>query len=554
MLPITYMKSNIYKYDVSGLGGEGGQDTGHIAFSLNNVGTDQMNLVKTEITSEGAENRAFIKGEEVKSASHFTNEIVNGFKDTYNLFLKYKKDLVSHNGPLRNFERDIVRIILRSTQVYSTFLEASFHPDYLKSGYSRERLINFLWLGLKIRPDFKNTIEFECRDLLRGDIPYFYSCVNSTNLYHSSGMVEKGYFQRPNIESLIAKAQSLNEGDMSAQIEYIKSSLVIQETNKSDIHSLKSNNHFYIFSDQRKKVDPEQFLRISDSIGSHIARKAIFGREDDVIWNGINVNTEKQFKFSPLESSLYDGLLGIGLFYAHLYNVTGKKEYKTLADKSLKTSLGMLFAVDKLSISAFYGYGSYVYVLSNYSFLFNDKSYLIEAKKILNKAIDEVKNDQLLDYLGGSAGLIIMCIHLYKRTGDDYFLNVANHCGEFLLLKSEIQTNGIAWRSAQLEKPITGLSHGLSGFSWAMLALSHFSKESHYKVAYVASMALENSLLNNESKQGVSNWCHGLAGIGMSRTMMSEYSDEKSLRSTVVPSKKLLKPDLDLRIVYVMVI
>src|SRR5699024_7412366 len=137
----------------------------------------------------------------------------------------------------------------------------------------------------------------------------------------------------------------------------------------------------------------------------------ILGEEDDVAWLGINADDEEQFRFSPLEWSLYDGLLGIGLFYAYLYDVIKNEEYKILADKSLKTAVTMLMGTDNKSVSAYYGYGSFVYVLGNFSILFNNHSYLLQAKNMLKKALREVKEDTLLDYLGGSAGLIIVCIH-----------------------------------------------------------------------------------------------------------------------------------------------
>lgn len=541
MLPVSYIKSNVYNHDMSGLGGEAGQATGYMSFVLKNVGTDQMNIVKTEIFSEASKNKAYIEGMEIKETSYFLNEIIEGFTAIYNLFLEQKKFLVSTNGPLYSFNGDRIRVILRSTQIYATFLEASYHPDYLDSGYSRERLINFLWLGIKSRPDFKDAIEFECFDLLNGDIPYFFSYVNSTDLYHSNGKVTAQYFDRSNFESLLEKANSLCEKDMQEQINFLKSSLVIQETNKSKLHSPYVDN-IYIPRKHQDKYNPDQFLTIADSIGGHLTKKAIFGKENDVIWNGINVDTDEQFKFSPLESSLYDGLLGIGLFYAHLYNVMKKEEYKVLAEKTLKTALDMLVATDKMSISTFHGYGSYVYVLGNYSFLFNHPSYLSEAKNILTKAMNELKEDELLDFLGGAAGLIIVSIHLYKNTGDDFFLDIAKHCGEHLLLKSESQKYGIAWRSSQLETPITGLSHGSSGFTWAILALSHFIKKSRYKEAYLAALEFENSLLPTEAENGISNWCHGFSGIGMSRIMMSQYLDDRNLSNFVdVAVKKTIE-------------
>ncbi|MGG1546625.1 type 2 lanthipeptide synthetase LanM family protein [Bacillus paralicheniformis] len=540
MLPVTYIKSSILGFDISGLGGDEGQPTGQHTFTVENVQTDEIKLVKAEAFSEGSKNKPFLDSEKVASASQFSSEIIKGFRDIYSLFLHHKKELLSSNSPLSRFKNDRVRVILRSTQVYSTFLDSSYHPDYLKDGYSRERLINILWVGGKSRPVHQDVIMYECRDIIKGDIPYFYCQTDSVDLYHPLGKVKSDFFEKSNFECLMKKAKSLNKSDMEMQIEFIQNSLAAQYPHYNDSHN-NTNKKNHAFHDQTTGYSPEQFLDVAEIIGDEMKNHAIFGKEDDVTWLGINQNYNDQLAFSPLEFDLYDGLLGVGLFYANLYHVTKKDDYKNIADKALNSALNYAENYPlEFPLSAFYGYGAYAYVLSNFSFIFHCRDYLTQAKKMLNRVLGSIEEDQSLDYLGGSAGLIIVCIHLYKRTGEPYLLDIANRCGKLLVNKKEQQMNGAGWRSNQLDKPLSGLSHGSSGFTWALMALYKFTKNADFKIAFMDSMDYEKSLFNkkeknwldlrdNTERNGNSMWCHGAAGIGMSRIMMGDYTNNVEL-------------------------
>ncbi|MCY7791980.1 type 2 lanthipeptide synthetase LanM family protein [Bacillus haynesii] len=545
MLPVTYIRSNVLGFDISGLGGDKGQPTGQNTFTLENAQTDKIKLVKVEALSEGSKNKPFLENEKVVSPSQFSSEIIKGFRDIYSLFIQHKKELLSSNSPLSRFKNDRVRVILRSTQVYSTFLDSSYHPDYLKDGYSREKLINFLWLGRKSRTTHQDVIMYECRDVIKGDIPYFYCHTDSVDLYHPLGKVKRNFFEISNYECLMKKANSLNKSDMEMQIELIQNSLAAQYPHETDSYNNKTKKIYALHNKTTDYYSPEQFLEVAERIGDEMKNYAIFGKKDDVTWLGINQNYNDQLAFSPLEFDLYDGLLGIGLFYANLYHVTKKEDYKIIADKTLNSALNYTESYPlEFPLSAFYGYGAYAYVLSNFSFIFNCHDYLIEAKKILKRVIGSIEEDQSFDYLGGSAGLIIVCKHLYQKTGESYLIDIANKCGKLLVNKQERQMNGAGWRSNKLDTPLSGLSHGASGFTWALMALYEFTKNEDFKKAFIDSMRYEKSLFNKKEKNwldlrketgryGSSMWCHGAAGIGMSRIMMSDYTNNVELLNEI---------------------
>ncbi|SET33400.1 type 2 lantibiotic biosynthesis protein LanM [Oceanobacillus limi] len=528
MLPVSYIKSNILGFDFSGLGGDEGQDTGHETFSIENTHTDKMKLVKVAAFSEASKNRPFKEDKNI-DVSQFNMEIIKGFQEIYTLLLEHKNELLSSNGPLSPFKNDSVRVILRSTQIYATFIDSSYHPDYLTDGDSRERLVNLLWTAKKNNPDFEDIIMYECRDVLKGDIPYFYCYTNSRDLYHPLGKVKSDYYNISNFDCLMERIGTLSITDMKEQLSFIENSLIAQYSN----HNHQSNETIRDYSNNSPIEllnNTDQFLELAQLVGNDLKNDAIIGEDNDITWLGMNLSMNDQLMFSPVESDLYDGLLGIGLFYANLYRVTQNEENKVLAEKCIQTAVKNL-NYEQLPLSTFYGYGAYAYALGNYSIIFQDKKYLLEAKNILTKSTEQIISDEALDFMGGSAGLIITCINLYKKTGESYLLEIAKTCGESLLLKSEKQATGIAWRSNQLGKPLAGLSHGSSGFSWALAELYSFTNDNKYMEALQESLKYERSLYNKKQqnwldlRDGVEKfnrpmWCHGASGIGMSRLMI----------------------------------
>ncbi|WP_127488973.1 type 2 lanthipeptide synthetase LanM family protein [Paenibacillus ehimensis] len=534
MLPITYIKANFLNFDFSGLGGEEGQPIGQDTFTIENSHTDEMRVVKVQAFSESSKNRPFVEGAEVETASQYGDLIAKGFSKLYRLLLENKHKLLQSSGPLYKFKNDQVRIILRSTQVYSTFIDSSLHPDYIIKGENRERLINFMWLGKVNRPEFADTIMYECHDLLKGDIPYFYCTADSTALFHPIGKVKSDFFPSTSFDYLLERVNSLSSKDLETQLDFIQNSLVSQYASKNDKH-VQARPEVHTSYENFSIMMPDELLAISERIAGIISDKAIYGKDNDVTWLGLSLDIHDQFKFRPLEFDLYDGVLGIGLYYANLYHVTKKDKYKFLAEKCMQTAINHIHSpLADIPVSAFYGYGAFAYVFANYSIIFDDQTYLSQVKYVLDKALSRIEEDHLLDFLGGVSGLIIVCINLYKKTGETYFLDIAKQCGDHLIRKKEIQMVGVGWRTKQVEKPLTGLSHGASGFSWPLLWLYKFTNDQKYEEAYLESMKYEKSLFDKNAEiwldlraeadhHGSAMWCHGSAGIGMSRIMMSEY-------------------------------
>ena len=112
-------------------------------------------------------------------------------------------------------------------------------------------------------------------------------------------------------------------------------------------------------------------------------------------------------------------------------------------------------------------------------------------------------------------------------------------CGDHLLQKAERREPGLAWKNPRFPY-LGGFSHGTAGIAWALLRLARVSGERRFEDAGLAALAYDRSLyvpedrtwrdLRQEKGTVISAWCHGSAGIGLSRLLMGEVLEDPRLR------------------------
>ena len=116
----------------------------------------------------------------VAECFEFEREFIEGFKRIYFIL---KEDLY-----IRNLIRDLnyapIRIIVRPTYVYASFLETLLHPMYLKDYGERIRVLSFIKDAYTKYEVFDSISPFEIKDMMIGDIPYFNAPIS-----------EKGFIQ-----------------------------------------------------------------------------------------------------------------------------------------------------------------------------------------------------------------------------------------------------------------------------------------------------------------------------------------------------------------------
>ncbi len=164
--------------------------------------------------------------------------------------------------------------------------------------------------------------------------------------------------------------------------------------------------------------------------------------------------------------------------------------------------------------------------------------------------VEELANcDDHMDVIQGIAGAIVPLLTLHKMTGAARPLDTARRLGDRLIRRAQPCAGGLGWVGALFPvRPLTGFSHGASGFAWALTELFASTGEHAYAHTALQAVAFERSHFlsasgnwadlrqssRGEKSRGMAAWCHGACGIGMSRLRMQTYL-----------SNEILKEDLD---------
>lgn len=525
--------------DISGLGGRGGQTSVNPLPHWENLGTDGLRLSFERRQLEEVPNRPVLDGERL-SAFDFSQEIEQGFVATYRALLAHRAELLAEAGPLAALRDDEVRIVFRATQFYEAILSQGDHPDYLGDALERELLFDRLWFGID-RTLFPQVclrlLPHERQDLWMGEIPAFTTHVASQDVWTSRGARLEDFFLRSGLAMARARVEHLSEEDLRRQIWYIRGSLTALALNRG------SSFARYTPVDDPPAAGREQLLAHASAIADRVLELAQW-KHGCASWVGLAFGESYGWHLRPLQTDLYSGLPGIVLFLAYAGAVTGREKLRGVAEATLATlrrqmkrrRAGLEF------VGGFDGWGGLLYLWLHLAHLWQQESFLGEAAGMLPR-IEEVSGaDRQMDVVQGSAGAIVPLLSLHRMTGAPEPLDLARRLGDRLLEQARACDGGMGWLGAQYpDRPMTGFSHGASGFAWALTELFAATGESAFAETAMAAVRFERSHFSAEAgnwkdlrtpddRDSMAAWCHGACGIGLSRSCMQPWLDDELIR------------------------
>ncbi|HLR68401.1 MAG TPA: type 2 lanthipeptide synthetase LanM family protein [Virgibacillus sp.] len=529
LLPIQYKPDGSMNVEVSGVGGSKGQYIGKSEYIKDNK-TPNISIEKTNAYMKNKKNRPVINNEIINPA-FYLKYILEGFEKLYKLFLNHKDDLVHDHGLLGRFSNNRIRYIAKNTHVYAKFLKASEHTDYLQHGLERQRLFDLFWNYSNLSSKHFLITHSEVQDLLRGDVPYFYTKINSKSIWNSKGEEITNFLDVSGWDLIKEKIQSLHSLDLMQQKKWITTS----------VSTLTDENIIHRDQELLKKIKGiNNPVQLSDAIGDHVAGEAVWGStENDVTWIGVGMNQDEEVSLSPLSMGLYDGLTGISLFYAYLSMVTERKDFKNLSEGAIKLITNYLtYPENKLGISGFHGYASILYGLS----VINEIHGVPDMEKITESLVKKisplVSKDKSYDVIGGVAGTLMVLIKYWRKSKKPHILELAKKCGDHLITNSTAMNKGRAWMTTHLNIPLGGFSHGVAGIAVALYRLYKATGKPEYLSTCLQAIKYQDSLFNTNTSLwknltdsgGVHKdygWCHGSSGIISAYLEMWELLDKK---------------------------
>lgn len=539
LLPASRFKSGMFNgVEISGIGAHSGQILQQQVYRYENIGTDQMMLVKAQLPLVKSNNRPILNGIEVR-AEEYTDEIVRGFEEMYQLIAQHKEELLAEAGPIQRFKGVNTRVLIRSTQVYAKMLEASLHPSNLADGLDRVQLFDFMWRLAETHPVITQIIHSECKDLLDHDIPYFSSKVDSRDIWDSRGKNFEEYWPVDSFTLVCKQIASMSEEDCQRQINHTRLAMLTLEQSWEMRLADRKNE---IRNPEQPAYSKQQFLEASIKIAEELASTAIWGDDQrTVTWLGTGVDEFGQLRFSPLDFGIYDGSLGLVLYYAYLAKEAGNKSYEQIAKAALNSSMEWLQKPGTIqSGSLFYGYASYCYTFIHLAALWNEPEWLKRALTFLPQLERMMMQDHKWDLMSGTTGILLVSMKLYSATGDQKALQLAVACGTRLVDHAKVLPQGIGWVSDFTKgHPLAGLSHGASGYAFVLTELAMLSGEERFGAAAQKAIQYERTLFSEEHGNWIDlrhagqkypvQWCHGAPGILISRLFMQKHDQDNQM-------------------------
>lgn len=232
------------------------------------------------------------------------------------------------------------------------------------------------------------------------------------------------------------------------------------------------------------------------------------------------------------------------MFLAFLSEVL-KDDYFAVIAKAGLIGMDKIYDLDSINhpVSSFSGIGSLVYLYYNLSVLWDDDNLYQKYEATIDKLEKSIELAEYeTDIIGGLSGIIIMLDNIHKQSKENRLVEMIVRYGEKL---SCLIAN---------EEKLTGFSHGMSGFALAAMIAWNYTGDNKYCRLYRSLISDENAhyncvsgnwedLRDNSTKDSV-YWCHGAAGIALSRHLMSylchEDDRESIARDKSLAIKKLL--------------
>lgn len=544
--------------NISALSGGEGQTCPIQVAKIVDSKTSNMHIEYEYPKSFGKNNLATINGEFI-DPHVFKDSIAEGFSACYRYIVNHIDYVQNFLGKFRYAD---ARYLIRDTQQYSLLLRASYHPTLLQSAADRELFFYSLFKHVDLDDSYrKETTNYEIKDMVLGDIPFFYFKTTGTSLFSSQGDEIKNFFYTDSYSRVIKKLKIMSDEDCDKQKLYILLTLSKTTMVERLIHENQRNMWKHYIN--TISISPEEsYLEGAKLIADSIIEKAVFNKEKtDVNWIGISLGNEEEgiWDIEPLGMYLYDGIAGIAVFFKRLCFLTHEKEYKEISnilDQTLFRYTDMLLENPEYyqnnSVGAFFGEASILYAYEIFYSIDRQKKYMEYAKKHYSIVLNLVNEDKDYDFLLGSCGAIQIILNLYELSKDREYLEKGIEIASNLVNEAAYEDEKVIyWISSQASNALAGLSHGQSGFALVFARLGKLTGDSYYFAIMDKIVNYENQMYSEKAKNwtdkriinGKSNeekgvnpvaWCHGATGILLSRISIYRYVETEDYKKKIM--------------------
>jgi type 2 lantibiotic biosynthesis protein LanM len=468
----------------------------------------------------------------------YKTELLSGFAYAYDQLIIHRHSI------MRSLEYSAselsTRVLFKNTQRYADFIGLSRHPRFMQNMLDKELLLATLWKDLKDVYLEKGIPRYEIADLQRSSVPRFTLSLNSSDLTSTQGETIDMAPLEPPINSCLQKLASLSQADKALQCTLLEVCLFPGPNGHPPMRARQTQTN-------PVHASPTGRLEAVLSIAARVEALAVTGTATDVSWVSFHLHPTTQRKYpTPMDHGLYCGIAGIGLFYLSLFKVSGQTRFLMLTDQvlySLEQHFGF-FKTD-LTISAYHGLGSYLYLLINRRQITGEPEHDEKIAGLLAQLIEVAPEDYDFDFLAGCCGAVTLLANIHALAARDDVLLAIRRMVDYIKAQILIE-EGQLLRRDDRSVILTGLSHGLSGVIVALCKAYDVTGDVTLVPLTVQVLEGENRLsrdgfwldLRNQGPvDHTSKWCHGDGGILIARRQLMQsmgHALDEATRRTVL--------------------
>ncbi|MNO99807.1 Lanthionine synthetase C-like protein [compost metagenome] len=298
-------------------------------------------------------------------------------------------------------------------------------------------------------------------------------------------------------------------------------------------------------------LSPQQYLEGAMNIAEIIAKMRIDGEEGDAGWRFMDTHPRTNRHFiSPMGCGVYNGMGGLAIFYLSLYRATGTNRYLEDVERilcAMAKSHGHFSS--ELTVSAYFGLTSYVYVLVNYQLMTGRQTYQAKVDELLSKLVDVPHIADDFDFIQGWCGAVTVLVNLYQLERRETLRPLIERFSQSIQSAVTLENGLLLFKTTG--KPLwTGFSHGISGALFALGKVWDVTRDPLLAQLIAQWVCAENRLTvegywldlrENAKSSSTIKWCHGDAGILITRRWLI-----RTMGDTLdVETRTLLEQDVE---------
>lgn len=379
------------------------------------------------------------------------------------------------------------RIVMRPTRGYWLMLQKLYHHSAMVSPAERQRSLETLERLLRESDITVEApiIDSEVEQMRRGDVPYFYTYVDSLSLYGDGEELAQGKFSLTAVERIVDTLDAMGKEDETFDLAYIDRAIGLYDSESDEPH--KGDPIRRDVSDT--PISREYAIEAAKGVFQRMYDLGIEAPNGQLVWGYVASHTQA-FRFS--DAGLFDGFTGLAVFASACAAVWPddliRERTNALVQEAVDEIRGLCHYmerhIDNPDVGVLTGEGAgFGGILTGIALM---------RRYAPNKTLDALCEQVLAllhrtkflgctmaDRIGGLAGLVAALCRFEEYRGQT--TTIRNAADRILELKTFAYKDYVLWKTMfDVPRVLSGAGHGMSGIAEALIAAADVLDDDRY--------------------------------------------------------------------------